>query len=126
MIWYYVLLWFGLVVLAILNGLARENLYRRRLGELPAHQASTTSFILLIGLYVWIFSTVLPLESAGQAFLVGVIWLFMTIIFEFIFGHYVMKKPWQVLFTDYDIRKGRVWILILLWTLFSPLVFYAV
>jgi hypothetical protein len=33
MIWRYVILWLGLVLLAILNGLMREKVFRRYLGE---------------------------------------------------------------------------------------------
>jgi hypothetical protein len=124
MVWKYIILWFGLVILAILNGLMREKVFRRYLEELTAHQASTFSFMILIGIYVWIFSSIWPLESSGQALLIGGIWLAITIVFEFIFGHYVRKKPWQVLFADYDITKGRVWILVLIWTLLAPFTFY--
>ena len=124
MLWKWVLLWFGLVFLAILNGLAREKVYRQYLVELTAHQASTVSFILLTGIYVWIFSNIWPLASSAQALSVGAIWLSMTIIFEFIFGHFVMKHSWQKLFTDYDIKKGRVWLLVLLWTLLAPFTFF--
>jgi hypothetical protein len=124
MIWRYVILWLGLVLLAILNGLMREKVFRRYLGELKAHQASTFSFILLIGVYVWVFSNIWPLKSLNQALLIGGIWLFLTVIFEFIFGHYAMKKRWQTLFADYNIGKGRTWILVLLWTLFAPVAFF--
>lgn len=124
MIWKYLILWFGLVLLAILNGLTRDKVFRRYLGELTAHQASTASLIFLVGIYVWIFSNIWPLESAGQALSIGGIWLFITILFEFVFGHYVRKKSWHVLFGDYNIRKGRVWILVLFWTLLAPVTFY--
>ena len=124
MVWRYVILWFGLVLLAILNGLTRDKVYRRYLGDLTAHQASTASFILLMSIYVWIFSNIWPLESSGQALLIGGIWLVITIIFEFIFGHYARKKPWQELFADYNISKGRVWVLVLLWTLLAPVTFF--
>ena len=124
MIWKYLILWFGLVLLAILNGLTRDKVFRRYLGELTAHQASTASLILLVGIYVWIFSNIWALESSEQALLIGGTWLAITIIFEFVFGHYARKKPLPVLFDDYNIRKGRVWILVLIWTLLAPFTFY--
>ena len=37
------------------------------------------------------------IESARHAILVGVIWLGLTILFEFGFGHYFMGNPWQKL-----------------------------
>ena len=126
MIWKYVLLWFGLVIVAILNGLLRQKVTLRYTGELTAHQLSTLTFILLTGTYVWLFSLLWPLETAGQAWTIGAIWLLMTIVFEFIFGHFVMKHSWEKLFHDYNILKGRLWIIVLVWTVILPWIFFVI
>lgn len=47
--------------------------------------------------------------------------MILTILFEFVFGHYVIKNPWQKLLADYNILKGRLWSLLLLTELISPL-----
>ncbi|MBN2240334.1 MAG: hypothetical protein JW712_11225 [Dehalococcoidales bacterium] len=126
MIWKYILLWFGLVLLAILNGLFREKVLRHFLNELTGHQVSTLTFIIVTGTYIWAFSHILPLESSGQALVIGSIWTGMTIVFEFGFGHYFMKHPWSRLFADYNLLKGRLWVVALIWTLVSPLVFFLI
>jgi hypothetical protein len=41
-------------------------------------------------------------------------WLVATIAFEFLFGHFVSGLTWSALLADYDIRRGRLWPLILL------------
>lgn len=124
MIWKYILLWFGLVILAILNGIFRQKVVLRHVSELTAHHISTVTFLLLMGIYIWIFALIWPLVSSGQALTIGGIWLLMTIIFEFVFGHYVMKHSWQKLLHDYNIFKGRLWIIILVWTLLAPWIFF--
>jgi hypothetical protein len=124
MLWRYIILWFGLMFLAILNGLIRERFYRHYLGELAAHQASTVSLLFLISVFVWVFTRFWPLESSGQALSVGAIWFTITIVFEFIFGHFIMKKSWATLLRDYNLLQGRIWLLILLWTLLAPFTFY--
>ena len=48
----------------------------------------------------------------------------MTVVFEFIFGHYVMEHPWSKLFHDYNLLAGRVWLLLLLWTTLAPYILY--
>lgn len=53
-------------------------------------------------------------------------WLGMTIIFEFGFGHYIMKNSWPKLLGDYNIFAGRVWSLFLVWITIAPYLFYAV
>ncbi|QCU91160.1 hypothetical protein FE785_07960 [Thiomicrorhabdus sediminis] len=121
---FYVLSWFGLVVLAILNGTIRVKGYAQFTSELTAHQLSTLILVVLMGIYIYILTGVFPLDSSQQALLIGGIWLVMTVMFEFIFGHYVMGNAWSVLFHDYNVFEGRVWLIVLVWALLAPYVMY--
>jgi hypothetical protein len=116
--------WIGLVVLAIINGTIREKGYGRLMTELSAHQLSTVIGLGLFGLYIWILTGLWRIESATQAFVIGGTWLILTIVFELFFGHYVMGHPWSKLFHDYNLLKGRIWVLVLIWTAIAPYVFY--
>jgi hypothetical protein len=124
MIWKYCLLWLGLVVIAIANGTIRQSTYLKWFGELKAHQLSTLTGLILFAVYIWAVGHRWKLESANQAIMIGVMWLGMTIAFEFLFGHYVMKHPWSQLLHDYNLAAGRVWVLVLIWTAIAPYVFY--
>jgi hypothetical protein len=116
--------WIGLVVLAIVNGAIREKGYGPLMTELSAHQSSTVIGLGLFGLYIWILTGFWRIESARQAFVIGGTWLILTIVFEFFFGHYVMGHSWSKLFHDYNLLKGRIWVLVLIWTAVAPYVFY--
>jgi hypothetical protein len=118
--------WVGMMILAILNGIIREKVYGQFMHELSAHQVSTFIVIVLFGIYIWILSGVFPIESPKQAVIIGGMWLIMTVVFEFGFGHYLMGHPWSKLFHDYNLLKGRVWLLVLVWTFISPYVFYRI
>ena len=59
-----------------------------------------------------------------RALAVGVVWLAMTMCFEFLFGHYVAGHSWSQLLQDYNICAGRVWALLLIWVTVAPYVFY--
>ncbi len=120
----YALCWFGLVVLAIVNGFIRERGYGRFMPELAAHQVSTLTGICLFGCYTWILTRTWPIGSSAQALAIGVLWLLLAVAFEFIFGHYVMGHPWKRLFHDYNLFRGRLWVLILIWTGVAPYVFF--
>lgn len=124
MITKYLLAWLGLPVIGIINGALRQFLYRDALGDLTAHQVSTVTGIVLFGLYIWLLSRWWPLPSAQAAISVGLIWLALTIGFEFIFGHYVMGNSWERLLADYNLLAGRVWVLVLIWITLAPYVFY--
>ena len=45
----------------------------------------------------------------------------LTIAFECLFGHYVMGLSWQSIWADYNVFQGRLWPLVLIVTLFGPL-----
>lgn len=122
--WRYLVAWVPLVFIAIANGLFREKFFANRLKELQAHQASTVTLIILFGIYIWIVLRIWKPESAQQATFIGLIWLVLTVAFEFLFGHYVAGHSWGRLFNDYNILAGRVWILILIWVAIAPYIFY--
>lgn len=124
MILKYAVAWIPLVAIAILNGTIRTLGYEKYIGELRAHQVSTLTAILFSGLYIWGLSLVWPLDSTPQAVAVGLMWLGFTVTFEFLFGHYVVKHPWSRLFRDYNILKGRIWILLLIWIAVAPYLFH--
>ncbi len=122
----YTYAWIGLVIIAILNGAIREKWYRTYMSELTAHQLSTFVGILLFSVYIWILTGIWRIQSSGQALAIGGVWVALTIAFEFIFGHYVMKHSWSDLFHNYNLLKGRVWVLVLVWTAIAPYVFYRI
>ena len=118
--WMYLLAWIPMVVIAIANGVLREGWYGKHLSELRAHQVSTVSGVLLFGVYIWVLLRLWSPASAGQALTIGLLWLGMTVAFEFLFGYYVMKRPWSDLLHDYDLFAGRVWVVVLVWVTIAP------
>jgi len=120
----YVAAWLLMPIIGIMNGVIRQYGYSNALGELRAHQVSTGTGIILFGLYVWALSLIWKIRSSAEAIAIGLIWLTLTIGFEFLFGHYVMKHPWSRLFHDYNLFEGRLWVLVLLWVTVAPCVFY--
>ncbi|MBE9171470.1 hypothetical protein IQ238_29620 [Pleurocapsales cyanobacterium LEGE 06147] len=124
MIWRYILAWIPMMFIGIINGIIREVTYGKYLGELLAHQVSTVTGVLLLGLYIWALTRFWRFESSRQALVVGLIWLGLTVAFEFLFGHYIAGQSWSRLLRDYNILAGRVWIAILIWIAIAPLFFY--
>jgi hypothetical protein len=124
MILRYFFLWFPIVLLAVLNGTLRDFGYKPFAGDLTAHQISTVTLILLIAVYLRILRTRWKITSANQAWLIGLMWLGMTIAFEFGFGHYIAGNPWSKLLHDYNIAEGRVWCFILIAVLIGPYISY--
>jgi hypothetical protein len=124
MILKYAAAWLLMPIIGIINGTIRQYGYMKALGELRAHQVSTLTGILLFGLYVWALSLIWRIQSSAEAIAIGIVWLTLTIVFEFLFGHYVMKHPWSRLLHDYNIFEGRLWVLVLVWITAAPYVFH--
>jgi len=113
-------IWFLLAVLAIINGVARNAYVSPHVGEYAGHVISSIVFSVVIFIVTFLFIRVFGFSDASRFILLGALWTLMTVGFEFIFGHYVAGHPWSKLFADYNIFKGRIWILVLLATFISP------
>lgn len=112
--------WILLCIFAIINGTIRVKLYTNIFGDLIAHQISTIILSAIIIIYTYILEIIFPFNFISGIYL-GIFWLILTILFEFGFGHYIRKKSWSELLVDYNIKKGRIWILILITTLVAPI-----
>jgi hypothetical protein len=115
-----VAVWMLLLVVAVANGAAREFLLVPRLGAQTGHVVSTV--ILCAAILAVALLTIRWMAPRGRrgALWVGGTWLVLTLGFEFLAGHYVFGNSWEKLFTDYNLLRGRVWMLVLIATLFAP------
>lgn len=115
------LAWLVLLALAVVNGAAREAWLIPRIGASAGHAVSSLSLSALIFLLSWLTIGWINPATARDAFLIGLVWLALTLAFEFVAGHYVFRKPWNELLADYDVLSGRIWVLVLLTTTLAPL-----
>lgn len=113
--------WFLLLVLAILNGVARGELITPRMGESASHVAST--LILCVLIYLVAYFSIRWIDPPGPrgSLVVGTFWVALTVAFEFLAGHYVFGISWRKLLADYNMAQGRVWILVLAADFTAPL-----
>ncbi len=113
-------LWLFFAGIAIAFGTAREYWLKPWVGELRAHQLGT---LLVCAALFGVCCATVPywgIHSLQHALAIGTLWLVMTIAFEFGFGHYVAGHPWSKLFADYNVLRGRVWVLVLIVTWLNP------
>ena len=115
-----VMVWFGILVLAVLNGAVREGLLVSRLGVGAAHVVSTVMLCALIVAATWLALPWLRPGTVAGAWQVGLCWVLMTLAFEFLAGHYLFGRSWEYLLADYDLLRGRIWVLVLVVTATAP------
>jgi hypothetical protein len=119
-----VAVWCGILVLASLNGALRDLVLAPRWSDAPARALSTIVLCGLILLVTWLTIGWIHPTTRRQALGVGVLWTGLTLGFEFLAGHFLFHKPWAILLEDYDLRRGRIWILVLVMTLLAPAWFW--
>ena len=115
-----VVIWFALLAVAVLNGTFRVAVLVPRLGDAAGHVVSTLMLCGLIALLSWAAIGWVHPATPAQAAAVGALWLVLTLVFEFGFGHFVAHKSWTELLADYDVLGGRIWPLVLVTTAAAP------
>jgi hypothetical protein len=113
-------LWLLILVLAIVNGGFREAVL---LKMLPRSAAFTASGLLLIAYVLTV--ALLSIKWLGQRSLaqyagVGLLWLFLTLAFEFGFGLLVRGESLASLLEAYRFREGNIWPIVLVAVAAAP------
>ena len=113
-------LWFLLAVLAILNGILREKALIPGFGASAGLKISGVTLSVVILLVSWLALPWYGPLPSFQYWLIGLVWLLMTVLFEFGFGHCIARKSWAELLDAYNVAKGNPWVAVLIATFFSP------
>ena len=124
--WRYALAWVGMLVLAIANGALRQATFGMVLPELRAHQLSTLIGSVLMGAFMWVVLRWWPPSSRREAIAIGLLWVSLTVAFEFFMGLVLLGRPVAQVLADYNVFAGRVWVLFLLWLTVAPWLFFRI
>lgn len=112
-------LWLVLLALAMLNGVARVALSQPRLGQERARQVHTVLLALVaLGLAVP-FVRAQGVAQAGPLWGLGAAWAGLTVAFECAMGR-ARGLPWSEIFADWNLARGRLWPLFLLFLTATP------
>jgi hypothetical protein len=112
--------WLVILVLASLNGAVRDLIVAPRIGDTVARAISTIVLCGLVLVVTWVSVRWVGPRQPGQALRVGLFWVVLTLTFELAAGR-LSSKPWSVVLADYDVLRGRIWVLVPIVTLFAPL-----
>lgn len=115
-------IWLCILVLAVVNGAFREAVLFPQFGNPAAQLISGMLLIGCIAIVSYVLVPRLHAQSRGQLARIGVLWLALTLVFEFGFGLLVQGKPWSELLAAYTFQGGNIWPIVLVVTLVAPLV----
>jgi hypothetical protein len=111
--------WFVFMITAVLNGAFRVAVLQTSLREYPAHIASTLLLCLALLVEISIFLDLVGDYSQASLIALGIMWTLLTVAFEFGFGR-AMGQSWPTLLENYNLPRGRIWPLVLLVLLLTP------
>lgn len=112
--------WLSFAGIAVMLGGIRVKLLEPRMGEQAAHVAGTLALCVALFAAMQLFVNASGLRETWPLMRIGAFWTILTICFEFFLGLVVMKKPLEELLADYNIFKGRLWVLVLVTTFWGP------
>jgi hypothetical protein len=115
-------LWVLLLVAAVINGYIRETYVAPRFGSGVAQVYG----VAVLSAVVWLAAAYFARGTRGPGWqrwagIAAVLWVGLTVIFEFWFGHYVAGRPWHELLSAYYLWEGQLWPLVLLSEAVAPL-----
>lgn len=113
-------LWFAILLLAILNGTLREKALIPAFGGFTSFIASGTILSICIFFVAFAAAPWYGLLTSRGWLMVGALWLLLTLIFEFTFGLFAQHKTWAELIEAYTFQGGNIWPLVLVVTFISP------
>ena len=121
MIYKVLVIWLVMLVVAILNAGLRNAVITPRLGEHAGHVISTATGCAAFLVLIWLSLPWVGARGRRDLLLIGLLWLVLTVAFEFLAGHYLFGSSWDKLLADYNVFRGRVWAAVLVVILLGPL-----
>lgn len=114
------IVWLAMLVMASVNGGVREALLVPLMGSGGARAVSTLLLCAIVFVLTYFTIRWIGPRTPRDAWIVGAIWVALTLGFEFLAGHYLFGNPWSRLLEEYNVFRGRIWILAVVTILVAP------
>jgi hypothetical protein len=99
-------IWLILIAAEILHGIARGIFLVPYVGEFRSSQIGVFTGSLIILAIAVLFVRWIGTTRSTHLLGIGVLWLVLTLAFEFLFGYFVAGASWERLLADYNIFEG--------------------
>jgi hypothetical protein len=115
------LIWVGIALAETLNGIFRVRFLNRRFGDRGARRVGVLTGSALIFLIGWFTVPWIGPSSLPESMVVGVCWLMLMLGFDIGFGRLVFRASWKRIASDFDLTKGNLLALGMVFLLLTPL-----
>ena len=112
--------WLLIVVAESVHGTLRQLFLAPLVGDLAARRISFFVAVLLIFLITYFFIRWIDAPTPKSLFAIGLMWMILMTVFEFGLGLFAMNYSWQRMLEDYDLSRGGLMGLGLIFMIFAP------
>jgi hypothetical protein len=116
------LVWIGIAVAETLHGILRVKLLNPRLGDRRARRVGVFTGSCIVLIISWLTIPWIGTTSINESLLVGVLWLILMLSFDIALARLVFHFSWRRIALDFDITKGNLLALGMMFLFFAPLV----
>ena len=114
------LIWILIACGEILNGNFRVRFLQKRFGQKRAKQMSFISGSIIIFIICWFSLPWINPSTIDDCFIIGLIWMILMACVDIYFGRYVFHYKWETILDDFDLRKGNLLSLGMIFLFFCP------
>lgn len=114
--------WFVILLAAFANGALRELILIPAFGSMTAQLASGVLLSVAVVAIAVLGAPWLGSMHPTDALLIGLLWVCLTLTFEFGFGLLVQRKTLATLLAAYTFKDGNLWPVVVVVTGLAPLV----
>ncbi|TQV89861.1 hypothetical protein FLL46_00530 [Aliikangiella coralliicola] len=112
-------IWLGILILAILNGVIREAILIPEIGKNAGFILSGILLSTCILLVTYFTLPWIGKRSVTTYIFIGIGWLCITLLFEFSFG-LAQGNSWLQLFEAYTFKDGNIWPIVMIVIAVAP------
>lgn len=106
----------------VIHGTLRNLFFAPRVGDFKARQLAVFTGSVVIQGIAMLFIRWIGAMNTWERLRVGLLWVVLTLVFEFVLGLFVLGYSWERMLSDYNIAKGGMMPIGLLVMALSPLV----
>jgi len=98
--------WLLVMAVEFAHGTLRWIFLRPRVGDFRSGQIGVFTGSVLFLLIVYFCEPWMTLRSFADCLRVGLLWVVLTLAFEWNFGRYVMGRSWESIAAEYNLSHG--------------------
>ena len=112
--------WLLIVFVESVHGTLRQLFLAPMVGDLTARRIAFFVAVFLIFFITYLFIRFIDAPTVRSLFIVGLMWMILMTLFEFGLGHFAMNYSWERMLEDYDVSRGGLMVIGLLFMICAP------